>query len=100
MQDFNEEEIDKLSKLCRIACTPEEKTLLKQHLGRVLDYVKALEKVDTSQVEPCYRVSEKLANVMREDEVQAGLNRQTFLSNSPAHTGGMIRVPSVIKSHS
>jgi len=34
---------------------------------------------------------------MREDLVVPTLTREEFLANAPAHVGGMVRVPPVIK---
>jgi aspartyl-tRNA(Asn)/glutamyl-tRNA(Gln) amidotransferase subunit C len=53
--------------------------------------------VDTEGVLPCTRVLESLTNVMREDTVSQTYSREEFLANAPAHVGGMIRVPPVIK---
>lgn len=100
MFEFDEKEIDKLARLCRIACTPEEKKALKDQIGGVVKYMDQLKEVDTDGVEPCYSVLENLTNVMREDEVGETLPRELFLGNAPAHTGGMVRVPPVIKTQS
>jgi aspartyl-tRNA(Asn)/glutamyl-tRNA(Gln) amidotransferase subunit C len=94
---MDEEELVKLTKLCRIECTDEEKEALREHLAKILKYIELLGEVDTEGVEPCYRVLETLTNVMRNDEVGEILPRDVFLANAPAHVGGMIRVPPVIK---
>jgi aspartyl-tRNA(Asn)/glutamyl-tRNA(Gln) amidotransferase subunit C len=98
MEEFDENALDKLAKLCRIACTEEEKKALHSQIGSVLDYICQLNEVNTDGVEPCYRVLETLVNVMREDVVSDLLPTEVFLANAPAHVGGMIRVPPVIKS--
>jgi aspartyl-tRNA(Asn)/glutamyl-tRNA(Gln) amidotransferase subunit C len=92
---FDEEELLKLAKLCRIECTEEEKKKLAHNLKSVLDYIEQLDEVDTADVEPCYCVLEA-SNVFREDEVGETLSRELFLANAPSHTGGMIRVPPVM----
>ncbi len=98
MKKFDEDALTKLTHLCRIECTDEEKKALAKHLADVLEYVDQLNELDTEGVEPCYRVLPTLSNVMREDEVGEILPRDVFLANSPAHVGGMIRVPPVMKS--
>ena len=98
MKNFDEKELEKLTKLCRIACTEEEKKTIHQKLSKILNYIEQLNEVDTEHVEPCNRVLEALCNVMRKDEVGEPLPREEFLSNAPSHVGGMIRVPSVIKT--
>ena len=97
MTGFDEKELDKLAKLCHIECTEEEKKALHQQLVSILNYVEQLKEVDTCGVEPCYSVLETLTNPMRDDKVEETLSREVFLANAPAHVGGMIRVPPVIK---
>lgn len=91
------EEIEKLSKLCRIACTEEEKEKLRQNLSKILKYVDQLKEIDTADVPPCNTVSKELYSVLRDDEAKETLSRDTFLANAPAHVGGMIRTPPVIQ---
>ena len=91
------EEIEKLSKLCRIACTAEEKEKLRRNLSKILGYVDQLKQIDTEGVPPCNNVLEELSSVMREDKIEESLPREVFLANAPAHVGGMVRVPPVIQ---
>jgi aspartyl-tRNA(Asn)/glutamyl-tRNA(Gln) amidotransferase subunit C len=97
MAQFDEEELDKLTHLCRIACTSDEKKALHHQLSNILQYIEQLNEVVTDGVEPCHQVLETRSNVVREDTVSDLLPRETFLANAPAHVGGMIRVPPVIK---
>ncbi|MBS3904240.1 MAG: Asp-tRNA(Asn)/Glu-tRNA(Gln) amidotransferase subunit GatC [Simkania sp.] len=95
--DLSEEDIEKLSHLCRIACTPEEKEKLRANLSKILGYVDQLKEIDTTGVPPCNSVLEGMTNPLREDESCDTMSREVFLANAPAHVGGMIRVPPVIK---
>jgi aspartyl-tRNA(Asn)/glutamyl-tRNA(Gln) amidotransferase subunit C len=97
MMEFDEKELIALTKLCHIECTEDERKALQQQLASILSYIEQLKEVDTEGTEPCYCVLEKLTNVMREDEIGEILPRELFLANAPAHVGGMIRVPPVIK---
>ncbi len=94
---FDEKELRKLAKLCRIECSEEEQKTLVQNLRNILAYVEQLNEIDTGNVEPCYRILEGISNVMREDESGETLDRELFLANAPSHVGGMVRVPPVIK---
>lgn len=100
MDEIDIQEIEKLIKLSRIECTEDDKKNLKSDLSKVLRYVEELDEVDTSDVEPCYRVLQTLKNVMREDVTGETLDRELFLNNAPAHVGGLVRVPPVIKAPS
>ena len=97
MSELQEKDIEKLSKLCRIHCTDEEKKKLRQNLSKILAHVAQLQEVNTEGVPACNQVLEDMSMVLRDDEVGDLLSRETFLNNAPAHTGGMIRVPPVIK---
>ncbi len=92
------ETVKKLTKLSRIQCTEEEEIKLLADLQSILSYVELMNAVDTENVKPCNHVLEEMCNVEREDVVGEVLPREIFLANAPDKIGGMIRVPSVIKS--
>ncbi|MES2344703.1 MAG: Asp-tRNA(Asn)/Glu-tRNA(Gln) amidotransferase subunit GatC [Chlamydiota bacterium] len=94
---FNEKELEKLAQLSRIECSEKEKEKLLSNLRRIIAYVQLLDEVDTEGVSPCNHVLESHVNVFRLDEVGELLSREDFLANAPAHIGGMIKVPPVMK---
>ena len=96
MSELNKDTIEKLMHLCRIDCTVEEQESLLKDLDHILDYVKLLEEVDTRHVEPCNHVLANIYNALRDDVPGKTLSREEFLNNSPEHTGGMIKVPTII----
>src|ERR1700761_6657039 len=97
MAALDEKEIEKLTKLCRIECTEEEKKKLRANLSRVLAYVDQLKEINTEGVPPCNHVLEEMHNVWREDTIGEILPRELFLANAPSQVGGMIKVPPIIK---
>lgn len=99
MAKLDKETIKNLTRLCRIDCTEEEQDALLNDLKKILDYIEQLEEIDTKDVSPCDHVLDEIVNVLREDEVGAVLDRETFLANAPSHIGGMIRVPTIIKQN-
>jgi aspartyl-tRNA(Asn)/glutamyl-tRNA(Gln) amidotransferase subunit C len=94
---MEESEFNKLSRLCRISCTEEEKKNLSKSIEDILSYVEQLQEIDTEGVPPCLTVLETLTNEMREDMTEEPLSRDLFLANAPSHVGGMVRVPPVFK---
>lgn len=96
MSHLNEESIRKLTELSCIQCSKEEMQSLMTDLEKILSYFDELNELDTANVPACNHVLKELNNVMREDVVKNPMPRETFLSNAPEHTGGMIRVPLVI----
>lgn len=96
MSHLTKEDIKKLSELCRIDCTETEQEAILKDLKSILAYVDQLKEIDTENVPPCNHVLAEIKNVMRDDVCGETLPREVFLKNSPSHTGGMIRVPTVI----
>jgi len=97
---MNESDFNKLSRLCRISCTEEEKKRFSKSIQDVLAYVEQLQEVDTAGVPPCHTVLETLSNKLREDIPEEPLSRDLFLANAPSpasQVGGMIKVPPVFK---
>lgn len=94
---MDEEEFTKLTRLCRIACSVEERDRFLGDLSNILSHVDTLRAVDTEGVTPCHSVLETLSSVMRPDLPGELLSREEFLANAPAHIGGMVRVPPIMK---
>ncbi len=96
MTDFDEKSLEELENLCKIACNEDEKKAILKNMRSILSYIDMLSEVDTQGVTECCSVNEEEMD-LREDEIQSELNRDTFLANSPSHTGGMVKVPTVIQ---
>lgn len=99
MAKLTKESIKQLSELCRIHCTDEEQESLYKDLENILEYFNLLQEIDTQDVAPCHRVLEDTENRTRPDEVKKTMPRDVFLANAPSHTGGFIKVPTVIKKN-
>jgi aspartyl-tRNA(Asn)/glutamyl-tRNA(Gln) amidotransferase subunit C len=94
---MEESDFNKLSRLCRISYTEEEKKDFLKSIEDMLSYVDLLQEVDTEGVPPCLTVLETLTNKLREDTPEEPLSRDLFLANAPSQVGGMVRVPPVLK---
>lgn len=87
-----------LKKLCRIRTKSQEEKDLLDSIERILEYMHLLNVVDTKNIPPCNYVLQEMAKSdLREDIVGEQLSREKFLANAPDQTGGLIRVPPVIK---
>jgi len=100
MAELDKQTIQHLSKLCRIKCSEAEQENLLESLKKILNYVEQLNEVDTENVKPCCHVLPDMQNVMRPDVVEKPLSREVFLANAPSQIGGMIKVPTILKSNS
>ncbi|MCC5832678.1 MAG: Asp-tRNA(Asn)/Glu-tRNA(Gln) amidotransferase subunit GatC [Chlamydiales bacterium] len=99
MSDLCKENVETLSKLCRIELTGAELEEIVKDLGRILDYIEQLREVDTNRLAPYSHADEQGVESLRDDAVSDQLPRDLFLSNAPDQVGGMIRVPPVIKQN-
>ena len=93
MSDFN---IRYISRLARVALTPDEELRLGEQLGPSLGYIEKLKEVDVSGVEPTAHAF-PLVNVVREDTVTESLSNEEALRNAPARSGGLFVVPKIVE---
>ena len=91
-----EMDLSRAVKLARIELTPEEEQRLAPQLGEVLQYVKKLNELDVSDVEPTAHAT-PLSNVMREDEPRESLSQEDALRNAPKTANGLFVVPKIVE---
>ena len=92
----SEFDIKYVANLARIALTPEEEARLGSQLGDILGYVKKLEELDVSDVEPMAHAV-PLDNVLRADEVQPSITNKEALANAPKKANGLFVVPKIVE---
>ncbi len=90
------QEVEHLAHLAALEFTPEEKQKIATELERILEYVRQLEEVDTTGVEPLEHPGGPV-QAMRPDEPQPSLPVEEALRNAPDRQGGFFRVPRVIR---
>ena len=89
-------DIQYVANLARIALTPEEEDKLGYQLGDILGYVKKLEELDVTGVEPMAHAV-PLANVLRADEVRPSITQEAALANAPKQANGLFIVPKIVE---
>ncbi|MFV1969129.1 MAG: Asp-tRNA(Asn)/Glu-tRNA(Gln) amidotransferase subunit GatC [Pirellulaceae bacterium] len=89
------EAIQKVALLARLRLDGEELTRMTDQLGQVVEYVRQLDELDTSQVEPMAHAAD-LVNVFADDEHRPGLDREKALANAPKRDEECYRVPAVL----
>jgi aspartyl-tRNA(Asn)/glutamyl-tRNA(Gln) amidotransferase subunit C len=82
------EEVRRIAALARLRLSPEEETRLAGELSAILDYVRQLEELDVSGVEPMTHALAAGETPFRVDEV---------LPNAPARAGNCFQVPRIIE---
>ena len=90
------EEVLHIAQLAKLKLTDEEVELYREQLGRILEYFKKLEELDTSDVESTSHVLD-VKNVLRADEPRPSVSPEEALRNAPRKRGGYFEVPQVIE---
>ena len=81
--------------LARLALTDEEVDLFTEQLAAVLEHAAGVSALDTTGVPPTAHPI-PLENVLRDDEVRPGLDREEVLAEAPAAESGRFRVPPIL----
>ena len=90
------DDVKYVAALAKIAISDDEAEKLTKELDAILGYVRQLDGVDVSGLEPTYQVT-GLKNVMRSDEViDYGTTRESRLKNASRQRDGYIEVPKVL----
>jgi len=96
MAQLSNDDVLKLARLARISLTDEEVSQFTGEFGAILEYVKQLEAVDVTDLEPTSQVT-GLTNVTREDVVRDyGYEPARLLENVPQTQDGQIKVRRMI----
>lgn len=90
------DEVRRIAVLARLELSPEEERLFQGQLSAVLDYVRQLEELDVSAVEPMTHALAE-APPLREDEVLPGLGAEEAVRAAPAREGTFFKVPRIIE---
>lgn len=88
------EEIKKIARLARLELTDKELSQYAHQLTGILEYVRQLQEVDTTDV-PITTGVTQLVNVWREDVVDECVYKDKLLAQAPEHEGSGVKVKSV-----
>jgi aspartyl-tRNA(Asn)/glutamyl-tRNA(Gln) amidotransferase subunit C len=91
------EEVRRIAALARLRLSPEEEARLAGELSAILDYVRQLEELDVSGIEPMTHALAAGETPFREDQVLPGLPPDEALANAPARAGNCFQVPRIIE---
>ena len=95
-KDTDSIDVAYVANLARIALTEEERATFQAQLAQVVEYVRKIGELDTTDIDPTAHAV-AVRNVFREDEVRPGLDRQTALDNAPATIQGQFKVPQIVE---
>ncbi|HEU4379161.1 MAG TPA: Asp-tRNA(Asn)/Glu-tRNA(Gln) amidotransferase subunit GatC [Hyphomicrobiaceae bacterium] len=92
----DEATVRRIARLARIKVTDAEAKALETELSGILGWVKQLDEVDVSNVEPMTRVMPMTLR-KREDKVTDGEIAEQVLANAPQREGDFFVVPKVVE---
>ncbi|MGD8250913.1 MAG: Asp-tRNA(Asn)/Glu-tRNA(Gln) amidotransferase subunit GatC [Desulfobacterales bacterium] len=84
-----------VARLARLDLDDASVDTLVTQLGQILDYVEALNRIDTEGVKPTSHAI-SLTNALREDRERPHLDRHSALENAPERDDDTFLVPKVI----
>lgn len=93
---ISDETVDYVAILAKLDLSPQEKEEARRDMGRMLDYIDKLNKLDTTGVEPMSHVF-PVNNVFREDIVTNADRRDAILANAPQKKDGAFKVPKTVE---
>jgi aspartyl-tRNA(Asn)/glutamyl-tRNA(Gln) amidotransferase subunit C len=92
-------DIDHVALLARLDLTDEEKRMLREHLGVILEAAAKVGEVAADDVPPTAWAIPR-SNVFREDEPEPSLTQAAALANAPDAERGRFKVPRIAETGS
>jgi len=92
---ISDKDVDKIADLARLNLDDNARKKYTGQLNQILSYVKKLEEVDTTGVEPLIHSHDQV-NVMRDDIPGKSLSTEKALENAPLKDEKYFRVPKVV----
>ncbi len=89
------EEIQHIANLARLNLSESELATMTGQLGKILNYVDTLEKIDTTGIPPTTHAV-TITNAFREDSVRPSLDREAALANAPKADSESFIVPKIL----
>lgn len=89
-------EVRKVAHLARLALSPADEEMFSRQLGQILGYVKRLQNLDLTGVEPMAHAV-PIVGPERPDVVVPSLSRDEAMMNAPQRMGEGLAVPKIIE---
>ena len=93
---LTKQEVDHIAKLARLELTDEQRTLYREQLSAILDYIAKLRSLDTTDVPPT--AGGGLTQMtLREDVSRPSLATEALLANAPETEADQFKIPPVFE---
>ena len=94
---LSREQIASIASLARLELTPGEFPVYQQSLSRIVDFIGALDRADTTGVAPMAHPLPGLSQRLRPDAVTESDRHEAYQHNAPLVAAGLYLVPKVIE---
>ena len=98
MATLSRSDVEHVAHLARLGLTEEELARLEGQLNHIVDQYAVLAELDTEHIPPTAQTIE-LENILREDAVRPGLERDEILGLAPQRAGDYFVVPPILGEH-
>ena len=88
--------LEHLCELARLDLPQEERGEVLEQLGKILDYMEILNRLDTERVEP-YDLAAETVGGLRADVPGPSMDRAALLENAPRAQDGAYQVPRTVE---
>ena len=88
--------LEHLCELARLDLPQEERGEVLEQLGKILDYMEILNRLDTERVEP-YDLAAEAVEGLRADVPRPSMDRAALLENAPRAQDGAYQVPRTVE---
>lgn len=92
---ISEKDVRHVAKLAKLSFKEDEIAHFTEQLSAIIDMVEQLNEIDTTGV-PVTTHGYPVVNVMREDVVEEGTDRELLFKNVPQKQDGFIKVPAML----
>ena len=89
-------EVEHIASLARLELTDEQKTLYREQLSAILDYVAKLQELDTANIPPT-EGGFRARMPLRADEPRPSLSTDELLANAPEKDDNQFKIPPVFE---
>jgi len=90
------EEVLHVARLARLSLSPEEAGRMEEQLGRILEHIRQLDRLDTADVVPTSHAVE-MGTPFRDDAAIPFGEKEEILKNAPDREGDFFRVPRILE---
>jgi aspartyl-tRNA(Asn)/glutamyl-tRNA(Gln) amidotransferase subunit C len=95
MASISRDDVAHVARLARLELSEDELDLFTAQLAAVLDHAADVEALDVGDVEATMHPY-PLRNVVREDTLRPGVDREEVLAQAPASEDGRFKVPAIL----